>query len=238
MPRESAFSRLADSLANDWRVKARPEQRTPEGSWQVWLYLAGRGTGKTRTGSEWVHEKIRGGARRIALVAATSADVRDVVVEGTSGLLATAPKHARPEYEPSKRRLTWPNGAIATTFSADEPDRLRGPEHEFAWCDELAAWNYQETAWQNLMLGLRLGRNPQVFVSTTPRPTKLIKGLVAREGLDVVVTRGKTFDNAANLAPAFIDAIKRQDAHRSAGIARGASVGRSRRALATGCNRP
>jgi predicted phage terminase large subunit-like protein len=172
------------------------------------LLLAGRGFGKTRTGAELV--RLRVGmrtARHVALVAPTAADTRDVMVEGESGLLAIAPSWDRPEYEPSKRRLTWENGAIATTYSADEPERLRGPQHDFAWCDELAAWRYPE-AWDMLMFGLRLGQDPRAVVTTTPRPTKLIKALVADP--KVVVTRGSTYDNKDNLPSAFLDQIVRR----------------------------
>jgi phage terminase large subunit-like protein len=143
-------------------------------------------------------------ARRIALVAPTAADARDVMVEGESGLLAIAPPADRPLYEPSKRRLTWPNGAVATLFSADEPERLRGPQHDFAWCDELAAWRYPE-AWDMLMFGLRLGDDPRAVVTTTPRPTRLIRALIADP--KVVTTRGATAENRANLAPAFLAQI-------------------------------
>ena len=139
----------------DWPYRARPGQLPPPGDWRVWLLLAGRGFGKTRTGAEFVRARVGAHrARRIALVAPTAADARDVMVEGESGLLAIAPPADRPLYEPSKRRLTWPNGAIATLFSADEPERLRGPQHDFAWCDELAAWRYPE-AWDVL------NRSPQ-----------------------------------------------------------------------------
>ena len=149
------YGRLAETLANSWRLKARPEQLAPIGDWQTWLILAGRGWGKTRTGAEWVQEQVLlGSASRIALVAPTASDVRDVMIEGESGILATAANHMRPVYEPSKRRLTWPNGAVATAFSADEPDRLRGPQHDAAWADELAAWTYPE-AWDMLQFGLR-----------------------------------------------------------------------------------
>ena len=170
------------------------------------LYLVTKSmipTHNTRVGSEWVHEKKRQGVSRMALVAPTAADARDVLVEGESGILATAPKHDRPIYEPTKRRLTWPNGAMATTFSADEPDRLRGPQHEAAWCDEIAAWRYLQEAWDMLMFGLRLGLNPQVVATTTPRPLKLLKELMKREqeGGSVIFTRGSTYDNLANLAP-------------------------------------
>jgi phage terminase large subunit-like protein len=189
----------------DWPYRARPGQLPPPGDWRVWLLLAGRGFGKTRTGAEFVRARVGARtARRIALVAPTAADARDVMVEGESGLLAIAPPADRPLYEPSKRRLTWPNGAVATLFSADEPERLRGPQHDFAWCDELAAWRYPD-AWDMLMFGLRLGDDPRAVVTTTPRPTKLIRALLADP--KVVTTRGATAENRANLAPAFLDQI-------------------------------
>ncbi|HWD58924.1 MAG TPA: terminase family protein, partial [Stellaceae bacterium] len=187
---------------------ARDAQKPPPGDWRVWLLLAGRGFGKTRTGAELVRARIGAcTARHVALVAPTAADVRDVMVEGESGLLAIAPADDRPEYEPSKRRLTWPNGAIATTYSADEPERLRGPQHDFAWCDELAAWRYP-AAWDMLMFGLRLGADPRAVVTTTPRPTRLIKALLADP--TVVVTRGTTYENWKHLAPAFLEQIVRR----------------------------
>jgi predicted phage terminase large subunit-like protein len=175
------------------------------------LYLAGRAmipTHNTRTGAEMVRLMAESGAaRRIALVAPTAADVRAVMVEGESGLLSIAPPEERPDYEPSKHLLTWPNGAIATTYSADEPDRLRGPQHDFAWCDELAAWRYPQ-AWDMLLFGLRLGADPRVVVTTTPRPTRFIRELLADP--KVAVTHGRTIDNRANLAPAFLDQIVRR----------------------------
>jgi phage terminase large subunit-like protein len=212
--REATLSALNDAetvaLLHDWRFWARPSQLPPDGAWRIWLLLAGRGFGKTRCGAEWVREQAEAGrARRIALLAPTAADLRDVMIEGESGLLAIAPDERRPRYEPSKRRLTWPNGAIATGYSADEPERLRGPQHDAAWCDELAAWRYPE-AWDMLMLGLRLGDDPRAVVTTTPRPVRLVRELLARAGGDVAVTRGSTFDNAANLAPAFLDQIVRR----------------------------
>jgi phage terminase large subunit-like protein len=171
--------------------------------------MAGRGFGKTRTGAEWVRERVETNlSRNIALVAPTAADARDVMVEGPAGLLAVSSPWCRPEYEPSKRRLTWPNGAIATTFSSEEADRLRGPQHDLAWCDELGAWNDASPTWDMLMFGLRLGVHPRWLVTTTPKPIKLLRELLAREGKDVVVTRGSTFDNAANLAAPFLEAIK------------------------------
>ena len=195
----------AQKIKYEWPYRARPEQLPPPGDWRVWLLLAGRGFGKTRTGAELVRARIGAHtARRVALVAPTAADARDVMVEGESGLLAIAPPGERPLYEPSKRRLTWPNGAVATTYSADEPERLRGPQHDFAWCDELAAWRYPE-AWDMLMFGLRLGDDPRAVVTTTPRPTKAIRSLLADP--KVAMTRGATAANRANLAPAFLDQI-------------------------------
>jgi len=195
-------------LNHNWRFWARASQLAPEGDWRIWLLLAGRGFGKTRTGAEFVRAEVGAGrAVRVALVAPTAADARDVIVEGESGILAIAPPWDRPLYEPSKRRITWQSGAIATTYSADEPERLRGPQHDLAWCDELAAWRYPE-AWDMLMMGLRLGQDPRAVVTTTPRPTKLIRALVADP--TVVVIRGSTDENRANLAPAFLSQIVRR----------------------------
>jgi phage terminase large subunit-like protein len=201
---------LQAQLRYEWRAWARPEQLSPEGAWLVWLILAGRGFGKTRTGAEWVRSEVESNRRsRIALVAPTAADARDVMVEGESGILAISPPWFRPIYEPSKRRITWPNGAIATVFTADEPERLRGPQHDGAWCDEPASWRYPD-AWDMLQFGLRLGDDPRVVVTGTPKPVKLIRDLRDRErnGEGVIITRGSTYDNAANLAQPFLDAIK------------------------------
>jgi phage terminase large subunit-like protein len=190
----------AQAAGPRWRDIARPAQLAPDGDWTVWLYSGGRGAGKSRAGAEWVHEQVQKGARRIALVGPTAGDVRDVMVEGESGILNCGP--VRPVYEPSKRRVTWPNGAIATTYSADEPDRLRGPQHDAAWCDEIAAWRYPQ-AWDMLMLGLRLGTDPRVVATTTPKPVKLVRDLMAT----AVVTRSTTYDNLDNLAPTFREQI-------------------------------
>lgn len=194
----------AAEILEDWRFWARPDQIAPEGDWRVWLILAGRGFGKTRCGAEWVHEQIRQGRERIALVGETKADVRDVMVEGESGILATAGRN-RPLYEPSKRRLTWPNGAIGVCYSGDEPDQLRGPQHDAAWLDELAKYRYAEETWSNLDLGLRLGESPQAVITTTPRPVQIMRELVADEL--VTVTRGSTYDNLQNLAESFAKRI-------------------------------
>ena len=196
-----------EALANDWReLLARDDQLPPPGDWTTWLLLAGRGFGKTRTAAEWVRMQVEDKtASRIALVGPTAADVRDTMIEGESGLLAIFPPHQRPVYEPSKRRVTFHTGAIAMTYSAEEPDRLRGPQHDAAWADELCAWKYADT-WDQLQFGLRLGRHPRQVVSTTPRPTKQLRELIADPR--TAVTRGKTLDNAQNLAAAFLAAIK------------------------------
>ena len=202
---------LADTLADGgWRAKARSEQLAPEGDWwNGWLLMAGRGFGKTRTGAEWVKEHVEAGtAGRIALIAPTAGDARDVMIEGPAGLLAVSSPWLRPEYEPSKRRLTWPNGATASTFSSEEADRLRGPQHDLAWADEIAAMAEPSGVWDMLMFGLRIGAHPRWLATTTPKPVKLLRELLAREGRDVVVTRGSTFANAANLAPSFLEGIK------------------------------
>lgn len=189
----------------DWSGNARADQLPPEGDWRTWLILAGRGWGKTRTGAETVRSWVAQGYRRIALVGPTAADVRDVMIEGESGILNIFPDAERPIYEPSKRRVLFANGAIATAYTADEPDRLRGPQHDAAWCDELAAWRRGDAAWSNLLMGLRLGVDPRVVVTTTPRPIPLVKGLIG--SATTVTTRGRTLDNAANLAPQFLAEI-------------------------------
>jgi phage terminase large subunit-like protein len=205
---QSELSRsFAEALKADWQSQARENQLPPPGDWRIWLVLAGRGFGKTRTGAEWVRSQAESAsAKRIALVAPNAAAARDVMIEGESGILAIAPRWNRPEYEPTKRRLTWPNGVIATAYSAEEAENLRGPQHDAAWTDELAAWRYP-ASWDMLMMGLRIGKNPRCIVTTTPKPTKLIRELVGREGKDVVISRGKTSENAANLAPQFLETI-------------------------------
>ena len=189
--------------------RARIEQVEPEGEWAVWLLMAGRGFGKTRAGAEWVRERVsRGESGRVALVAPTPDDVRNVMVEGVSGLLRVSPPWNRPVYEPSKRKLTWPNGATAFGFSSYEPDRLRGPQFDTAWCDELASWKNARETWDNLQFGLRLGESPRCAVTTTPKPISLLRELKDRE--DVMVTRGSTYENRANLASEYIEHIRRR----------------------------
>jgi phage terminase large subunit-like protein len=194
----------ARALLFDWRAWARPEQLAPLGDWSFWLVLAGRGFGKTKTGAEWVRDK-KDTCGRLALVAPTAGDARDVMVEGVSGILACSPPWDRPHYEPSKRRLTWKNGAIATLYSAEDPEALRGPQFGAGWADELCAWQYAQDTWDMLQFGLRLGRNPQCVVTTTPKPIQVLKDLLANPA--TVVTRGSTYDNRANLAEGFFRQI-------------------------------
>lgn len=187
---------------------ARANQRPPAADvdWDTWLLLAGRGFGKSRTGAEWAWRKADAmPGSRGALVGPTAADTRDILVEGESGILASAPSTFRPLYEPSKRKLTYPNGSVQHLYSADEPDRMRGPQHHYGWADELAAWRKLQYAWDMLQMGMRLGAHPQVCVTTTPRPLPLIKALI-KDPL-AYVTKGTTYDNLANLAPTFRRAV-------------------------------
>lgn len=191
----------------DWQQLARKNQLPPPGDWRIWLILAGRGFGKTRTGAETLRQWIREGlCRRLALVAETEAEARQVMVEGPSGLLTVHPPSAKIFYEPSKRQIAWPNGAIATCFSAEAYEQLRGPQFDGAWVDELAKFKEAEKVWDQLMFGLRLGQNPRVIVTTTPRPTPLLKRLAKDPA--VALTKGSTFDNAKNLAKPFLDYIR------------------------------
>lgn len=197
-------------LLYDWDIWARPKQKLPEGSWYVWLILSGRGFGKTRTGAEtcrkWVNKATaRGVPIRLALIAETAADARDVLVEGESGIMATAHPDFMPKYEPSKRRVTWPDGSMGILFAGNEPDQLRGPQFDKAWSDELAKYQYPQETWDNLEYALRLGLNPQVIVTTTPRPIPIIKGFL--KDPMCVVTTGSSYENQANLAPAFIKRV-------------------------------
>jgi phage terminase large subunit-like protein len=205
-----------EQLLWDWSVWGRPEQQAPEGDWNIWLVLAGRGFGKTRLASEWVREQAKytnEGQRRFALVARTAADVRDVIVEGESGVMNVTPPSEKPLYEPSKRRLTWPNGNTATLFTADEPDGLRGPQFTHAWGDEIAAWRQTPdaagmTAFDNLRVGTRLGANPKILVTTTPKRTPLLYKLIEEQKTGrVAITRGSTMDNAGNLSGTYLDTM-------------------------------
>lgn len=201
------------ALRTYWRLWAHEGQLAPEGCWHTWLIVAGRGYGKTRAGAEWIRGIAEADATaRIALVGASLGEVRRVMVEGPSGLLAIAPPRRRPAYEPSKRLLTWPGGATAMLYSAAEPESLRGPQHSHAWADEIAKWDQAggraEAAWNNLLLGLRLGSRPQVAATTTPRAVPLLRRLLGQA--DAVVTRGTTADNRDNLPPGFLRSVRAQ----------------------------
>jgi phage terminase large subunit-like protein len=205
-------------LRHYWKVWAREQQLPPAGDWRTWLIMAGRGFGKTRAGAEWVRAVADADPdARIALVAASLGEARAVMVEGDSGVIAISAPRRMPVYEPSLRRLSWPNGAQATLYSAGEPEALRGPQHSHAWCDEVAKWDNvsgrAERTWDNLLLGLRLGEHPRIMATTTPRAVPLLQRLLAgevgseREG-DVAVTRGPTEDNTDNLPERFIRDIR------------------------------
>lgn len=209
-----------DALRYKWSFWARGNQLAPQGRWTFWMLLAGRGFGKTRTGAEWINERVQQGkAKRIALVAPTAADVRKVMVEGESGILAISPPWNRPLFEPSKLQLTWPNGAIAQLFSAEEPERLRGPQCDTFWADELAAWKKLQETWDMLQFGFRLGTDPRGCITTTPKPLPIVKQLVADDRDmpedkrndkwtgETAVTRGSTYDNRANLAEKFYTTV-------------------------------
>ena len=195
----------AERLIHSWPLWARPAQLPPAGSWRVWLLMAGRGFGKTRAGAEWVRWLAENGkAGSIALVGDTADDVRQVMVEGPSGLLAVAPASRRPQWRRSLRRLEWPNGVVARCYAAVDPEQLRGPEFDHAWADEIGKWP-DPAAWDNLMLALRRGSAPRCLATTTPRPRRWLHDLAAAP--DTVLVRGSTAENAANLAPGFIAAM-------------------------------
>lgn len=201
---------IAHEFLYNWQFWARPEQLPPAGEWLVWFLLAGRGAGKTRTANEWAIDWAKHHPKEhLALIGETKADVRDVLVEaGESSILEISPPWFRPNYEPSKRRLTWPNGAFATLYSGDEPDQLRGPQHSAALVDELAKYKYPKATWDNLEFGLRAGDDPKIVVATTPKPISIIKALLADP--DTVVTRESTYANIHNLAPGFIKRVVRK----------------------------
>lgn len=200
-------------MNRDWRMWGRIAKQLPDDGdalgWRNWLILGGRGAGKTRAGAEWVKAQAlglwaegRSQAGRIAIIGPTLDQTRSVMIEGKSGLLALHMEDERPKYEPSKRLLTWPNGAIAQLFSADEPESLRGPQFDAAWCDELAKWRRVEETWDMLAFALRLGHRPRAVITTTPRPIPLLKKLLADEA--TIVGRTATADNKVHLAPSFL----------------------------------
>ena len=195
-------------LSRDWRFWARDEQLAPAGAWRIWLFMGGRGAGKTRAGCEWVLDGVRmGRMRRVALVGATYADARSVMVEGESGLLKMG-RDMRVKFEPSKRELHWPGGAMAQIFTAEEADGLRGFQFDGAWCDEFSKWNEPQKAFDMLMMALRIGTDPRCVVTTTPRNIPAFVDLITTPG--VVTTKAGTFANAANLAPAFLAQMETQ----------------------------
>lgn len=197
------------SFDHVWReLGALPHQHWPEGEdWTVWLLLGGRGAGKTRAGAEWVRDFVRRrkDPARIALVSETYADGREVMIGGKSGLAGIGPEERRPHYEPSRRRLVWPSGSVGYVFSSEDPDGLRGHQFDAAWSDELCKWKHAEETWSNLQLALRLGARPRQTVTTTPRPTALLKRILAAKG--TVTSRAATHDNAEHLSRAFLDEI-------------------------------
>lgn len=209
-------SAKSEELRYNWEFWARPEQLEPSGDWNHWLALAGRGWGKTRAGAEWVRHRIKKGDKIVHCVAPTKGDVRRVMVEGDSGLLNVCWKGDKtyrgkemgfPVWSPTNNTLTWANGSKAVFFSAEDPERLRGPQAYSAWTDELCAWRNAQETWDMMMFGLRLGRKPQVFITTTPKTTKLIRAIV--NDPKTTISKGSTFDNAANLADTFLDAVKK-----------------------------
>jgi phage terminase large subunit-like protein len=196
-----------------WQLLARREQCAPDGDWRIWMIMAGRGFGKTRAGAEWVRQIAEADpTARIALVAASLAEARAVMVEGESGLMAVCPPDRMPHFEPSLHRVRFANGAQVQLFSAAEPEGLRGPQHSHAWCDEIGKWPLAHEratrCWDNLLMGLRLGSDPRIMVTTTPRAVPLVQRLVQQEQSDeVVISRGSTLANAANLPERFLTAI-------------------------------
>jgi phage terminase large subunit-like protein len=207
------------ALLYDWSENGRPNQQPPPGMWRWWLILAGRWFGKTRTGAEWINAKAllakrEGRPRRFALVAETKSDCRDVIAEGESGILATAPPWNMPRYESSKRRITWPDGTKGFLYSGEEPDQLRGPQFDDAWVDEWAKYQYPVETMDNLEMALRLGYNPQGVITTTPRPLPMIKEMVeeaieekGKEDARIVLTRASSYENYANISPQAIKHI-------------------------------
>jgi phage terminase large subunit-like protein len=196
-----------EKLFTDWRTFIHPHQIPPDGPWTTWLLLGGRGAGKTKSGAEWVRELASDAMKvsPIALIGETEHDVREVMIEGVSGILAAHVRSKRPTWIPTRRRLEWPNGVVAQAFSAEDPDSLRGPQFAAAWCDELAKWRHAEATFDMLQFGLRLGEQPRQVITTTPRPIALLKRLIADPA--TIVTRAGTHANARNLSPVFFDAV-------------------------------
>jgi phage terminase large subunit-like protein len=190
----------------DWDGFARPNQLPPEGQWLTWLVLAGRGFGKTRCGAEWVRAEVTAKrAKRFALIAETQKDLEEVMCFGESGIASVFPPHQKPKITKKPIRVEFHTGAVAYGYNATEPDQLRGPQFDRAWCDELAKWRYARETWDQLQFGLRLGDSPRQIITTTPRPIPILKEILA--AATTVVSRGVTLDNRVNLAPSFIKSI-------------------------------
>jgi phage terminase large subunit-like protein len=199
-----------EKLSKTWQAFSHAHQREPmlaQGGapWTTWLILGGRGAGKTRAGAEWVRARAADPSARIALIGETARDVREVMIEGVSGLLSVHQPDERPDWSPSRDIVVWPNGAVAQAFSAEDPDSLRGPQFTAAWCDELAKWRHAETTFDMLQFGLRLGTRPRQVITTTPRPIALLKRLIADP--TTALTHAGTAANAYNLAPTFLETI-------------------------------
>lgn len=190
---------------HSWPNTARREQLAPDGDWIVWLFLGGRGAGKTRAGAEWIRAQVQGGARKVALVAPTYGDAREVMIEGISGLKNIGYVSERPRYESSRRRLIWPNGALAYVFSAEDPDGLRGQQFDAAWADEFCAWEYPQETLSNLRFGLRIGAFPRLVLTSTPKPISALRNLLQEPG--VVVTKASTLANYKFLSSVFMHTI-------------------------------
>lgn len=203
------------SLLWDWSFFGRPEQRPPiDNSWSIWLYLAGRGSGKSRAASEYLRHLAKTPGHRFLLVGRTAQDIRDVIVQGDSGILAVSPEDERPTYKPSSASLVWPNGNTAVLRSADEPDGIRGIQATASFCDELAAWRVPRSkgelsAWDQVRIATRLGANPQIIATTTPKRVRSVLDLVeeAKTNKRILVTRGSTYDNKANLASTYLEQL-------------------------------
>jgi phage terminase large subunit-like protein len=207
-PEDDDFAGFTPGHGQEWTFNGRREQKPPDGDWRTWLIMGGRGSGKTRAGAEWVHALASAEERsdlRIALVAETLGDAREVMIDGVSGICRVARKKM-PDFEVSRRRLVWPNGAMAQIFSSEDPESLRGPQFHFAWCDELAKWKHAEETFDMLQFGLRLGTDPRQLITTTPRPVPILKRLINEAGTRLV--RLSTQSNAGNLAPGFIEALE------------------------------
>ncbi|MDD7909150.1 terminase family protein [Pseudovibrio exalbescens] len=213
---DSLSSQQLRYLQHAWDAFAHPHQLPPEGHWRTWLIMGGRGAGKTRAGAEWVRALATGkpwagqsgltrGSGQIALVGQTYHDVREVMVEGISGVMQVHPRHERPSWSASRRRLEWPNGVVARCFSSEDPEALRGPQFAAAWCDELAKWRYAQETYDMLQFGLRLGEHPRQLITTTPRVVPLLRKLLCDK--ESVVTRASTMANAGFLAPSFLEAM-------------------------------